>query len=92
MSTVTKCDICEAIYGYNPEKSESRVSIFRSKHFHNPETDSSFDLCPDCTNKMLEFIDVLKSGNRYVICQDDGYLPPDVKSLVFFEEVANEQP
>ena len=67
MSTVTKCDACGTIYGYDPEKSESRVSVFRSKHSYNPKTDSSFDLCPDCTKKLLEFIDILKSGDRYVI-------------------------
>lgn len=67
MSLVTKCDVCGAIYGYNPEKSESRVSVFRSKHSYNPETDNSFDICPDCTKKLLEFIDVLKSGERYAL-------------------------
>lgn len=83
MSNVTKCDICGAIYGYDPEKKHSNISVHTSKHFYDPATDSYADLCPDCTKKMLEFIDVLKSGKRYVIWQDDANLLSHVRSVVF---------
>ena len=83
MSLVTKCDTCGSIYEYDDKKLESTIRVFSSKHYHNPDTESSFDLCPDCTKKMLEFIDVLKSGNRYVIWQDDASLLSHVRSVVF---------
>ncbi len=74
MSKVTKYDVCGAIFGYDPEKICSNVNVHSCQHFYNPTTDSYSDICPDCTKKLLEFIDVLKSGNRYVIWQDDANL------------------
>lgn len=76
MSLVTKCDICGAIIDYDREKLQSTIRVFSDKHYHNPDTDNSFDLCPDCTKKLLEFVDVLKSGDRYVIWLDDANLFP----------------
>lgn len=71
MSLVTKCDVCGAIVDYDPKTVESRFTFFTNKHSYNPDTDGSFDLCPDCTKKMLEFIDVLKSGYDYVIQMEE---------------------
>ena len=71
MSKVNKCDVCGAIFGYDPEKICSNVNVHSCQHFYNPTTDSHSDLCPDCTKKLLELIDVLKSGHNYVIWMED---------------------
>ena len=82
MSLVNKCDICGAIYGYDSGKKQSTFRVFTSKHYHDPDTDNSFDLCPECTKKMIEFIDVLTSGDRYTIWQEDAKMFSNVEEKV----------
>ena len=62
MSFVTKCDICGEIYksSTKPQSSQFRFD----GHFVTDFENGHFDLCPECTKKVLEFIDVLKAGAR----------------------------
>lgn len=70
MSLVTKCDICGEIYksSIKPQSSSFR---FDGHNFIDLEK-SRTDLCPECTKQVLNFMDVLKTGNRYVIHQFNG--------------------
>lgn len=70
MSFVTKCDICGEIYksSNKPQSSSLRIDGHLVTDFENSRT----DLCPECTKRVLEFMDVLKSGYHYVIHQFEG--------------------
>lgn len=72
MATVRKCDICGKVYGQYPKADETIMLIsavskndkFSSGVYGEKET----DCCPECTEKILSFIDILKTyPTRYII-------------------------
>ena len=75
MAAVTKCDICGTIYNnYRTPGKSFKIDVTEYCERTDDHYYSSIDCCPECTNKMLEFIDVLKSGRNYVIYVDDADL------------------
>lgn len=72
MATVKKCDICGAIHDCYPDAMEKHMGISvmtrNSNYTGHIYGEDEFDLCPECTEKVLSFIDVLKTyPTRYCI-------------------------
>lgn len=69
MATVKKCDICQAIYDVYPDKPLAYISVCKKLDgLSGVLGNNEIDCCPECTEKLMGFIDVLKTyGNRYCI-------------------------
>jgi len=64
MSTVKKCDICGEIMSMYPEANEKQMGISileKGKHIEGVYGEDEFDCCPECTESILRFIDVMKT-------------------------------
>ena len=74
MSAVTKCDICGEIYSVDHVTGRTfDIGITEYNPLSRIYECGNMDLCPDCAEKVYEFINVLKTGNRYVINQYGKY-------------------
>ena len=67
MSAVTKCDICGEIHSEYDRKNTFSVIKMLTIHPTTVHGPVETDFCPECTKKLLEFIDVLKTGKDYCI-------------------------
>lgn len=71
MATVRKCDICGSVYDQYPTGDDTiaKVSTMkRNDKFSSVYGETETDCCPECTAKLLSFVDVMKTyPTRYVI-------------------------
>lgn len=67
MSILTKCDICGYTYIEDVVPATiSRIDITKYSERTGSRYDEHIDCCPKCTEKLREFINVLKSANKIV--------------------------
>lgn len=66
MAYVKKCDICGKVYENNCPEKTMELYIYDKKTTTCNEFDlggsNSIDCCPDCTNRILNFVNVMKSS------------------------------
>ena len=67
MATVMKCDICGTICEQYPEQKFIRMSVLDKKS-PNVYGENEIDCCPECTEKILGLVDIMKTyPDRWVI-------------------------
>lgn len=70
MSKYYKCDLCGTPYAPTHIKHMTAYIESGDKDFNgNPSNVHTWDVCPDCNNKILDFMDSLK----------EVYFPEEVK-------------
>lgn len=71
MATVRKCDICGEIHDLYPTGNDALADIGvikRNDKFSSVYGKNEIDCCPECTAKLLSFIDILQTyPTRYII-------------------------
>lgn len=71
MATVRKCDICGKVYDMYPTGTETNMTIStmtRADAHSHVYGSKEMDCCSECTEKVLSFVDVLKTyPTRYCI-------------------------
>lgn len=66
MAYVKKCDICGKVYENNCPEKTSELYIYDKKtttcNDFDFEGSNTIDCCPDCTNRILNFVNIMKSS------------------------------
>ena len=61
MAYVKKCDICGNVYGNNGHEKTIEMHVIDDE-FVSFEGSNNIDCCPDCTNRILNFVNIMKSS------------------------------
>ena len=69
MANVKKCDICGKVYENNGHEKAIEMYMYDKKNttydeFVSFEDFNHIDCCPDCTERILGFVNIMKSSKH----------------------------